>query len=269
MSDFSNSRLYTGLLAVSLLGLALLMSCRHTPTQNEISYAQIRYDLALGEAEEGNTRAAIRELQSAIELYPDFAEAHNAMGLILHLSMGRHSRAEEAYLKALRIEPEFSEAHNNIGALYIDMGRYDEAEKHLRAALEDVLYVTPHLAKGNLGWVLYLQGRVEEGLTHLRSAVVVQPKFCMGHRNLGRIYREQGRFDDARSSFERFVEHCPDVAEAQHEWGVISQEEGNYEVAREAFQACIELSAGGSRGEECKRHLEALEETAGLSRDEA
>ncbi len=239
------------------LSLALI-GCRHTPTAEDITYAQVRYDLGVSEAEQGNVQAALRELAVAIERYPEFAEAHNAMGLLLHLSMGRHEQAERSYREALRIKPAFPEAHNNLGALYMDMGRLDEAEKHLRKALDDVLYATPYLAQGNLGWALYLQGRHEEALTQLRSAVIVQPQFCQGHRNLGRIYRELGRHNDARASFRDFVRHCPDFAEAQYEWGRIAFEEGRSDEAREAFEECFRLSPSGSLGDACQRHLEVM-----------
>ncbi len=238
--------------------LVLQLGCTHTPTQEDITYAQVRYDLGVSEAEQGNVQAALRELQTAIDRHPDFAEAHNAMGLLLHVSMGRHDKAEAAYLEALRVRPDFSEVHNNLGALYIDMGRYEDAERHLRAALEDVVYSTPYLAQGNLGWSLYLQGRHEEAVTQLRSAVIVQPLFCQGHRNLGRIYREIGRHADARAAFKQFKEHCPEDAEAQYEWGRIAFEEGRTEEAREAFEACFRLSPRSTLGDACNRHLEVM-----------
>lgn len=258
----------------SLFGVVLVFSvalavsaCRHGPTAEDIDYAQVRYDLGVSEAEEGNVQSAVRELKTAIERYPDFAEAHNALGLLLHMSLGRQQAAEEAYLEALRIRPGFSEVHNNLGALYLDMGRLEEAEKHLREALDDVVYATPYLAQGNLGWALYLQGSHDEALTQLRSAVIVEPRFCQGHRNLGRIYRELGRHEDAKSAFESFVEHCPSAAEAQYEQGRIRFEEGKSEEAREAFEACLELSPRSEVGKACQRHLDvmsgALEESEG------
>ena len=63
------------------------------------------------------------------------------------------------YEQAVELKPSFSEAHNNMGTVLIDLGRYDDAIDSFKVALGDILYRTPALAEGNMGWAYYKKGR--------------------------------------------------------------------------------------------------------------
>ena len=55
-----------------------------------------------------------RGLQQAPSIKPDYAEAHNNMGVALK-EQGKLDEAIEAYNKALSIKPDFTEAYSNMG----------------------------------------------------------------------------------------------------------------------------------------------------------
>lgn len=248
--------------AALVLALALI-ACASGPSRKDLEASRIRYDLGVQAIQDGNIQEALKELQQAVEANPKFAKGYNALGLLYHLSLGRREKAEKAYLKALEIKPDFSEAANNLGALYLDMGRWADAEKLFRQVLDDVLYPTPHLARGNLGWALYKEGRTEEAITELKSAVLTQPKFCQGYRNLGLVYRETDRPKEATEAFSKYVKRCPDQPEAQLQWGLDRLLAGDGEAARGAFDKCIHLSGDSPVAERCVRELNALGGAAG------
>lgn len=246
-------------LTVSLATLALLVSgCTHVPTAKDRDFARIQYDLAVQATKQGNIQQAVAELEEAIRRNPEFAQAYNAVGLLYHLSLGRLAKAEKAYKKALALKPKFSEAWNNLGALYLEEHHYEKAEKCFRTALDNVLYPTPYLARGNLGWALHEQGRDAEAVTELKSAVLTQPRFCQGYRNLGLIYLANGKTAAATASFKKFVQHCPKQPEAQYEWGRMRRRAGDGEGAREAFTECAKLAGDRPIGQKCTKALDAL-----------
>src|SRR5206468_11932526 len=110
--------------------------------------------------------------------------------------------------RAVALRPNFSEAHNNFGVLLLDMGRYDEAIAHFKIALGDILYATPSLAEGNLGWTYFRKGDAEEGLRHLRNAVALNPKFCRGYGWLAQIELTRNRAEQVVAYCKRYQKHC-------------------------------------------------------------
>jgi TolB-like protein/Flp pilus assembly protein TadD len=71
--------------------------------------------------------------QRAIQLDPDLAEGHKALGLCFTTS-GQNRRAMESYRRALELTPNYWEAINNVAVIYSDFGLYDEAIRmHKRA----------------------------------------------------------------------------------------------------------------------------------------
>ena len=73
--------------------------------------AQYNLGLALGKA--GKIDEAIAHFQRAVQLKPDFAEAHNYLGTAL-LQGGKVPEAIEQYRQALRIKPDYMDAQINL-----------------------------------------------------------------------------------------------------------------------------------------------------------
>lgn len=190
------------------LALGLVVgACAPTITAKDRAKARIRYDIGIISLDQNDTRTALRELLGALEFDPDLAVAHNALALIFH-GMGRHDDALVHYNRAVQLRPKFSEAHNNRGVLLLSIGRYDEAIVSFKIALADILYITPSLAEGNLGWAHYMNGDVEQGLRHLRNAVAINPKFCRGYGWLTEIEVERKKPEQVVAYCKRFEKHC-------------------------------------------------------------
>ncbi|MDF1562687.1 MAG: tetratricopeptide repeat protein [Deltaproteobacteria bacterium] len=241
-----------------LLTLPLLLTgCPRDPAG-----ARIHYDLGIQASSEGRIQDAVKSLRESVEKDPNFPDARNALGLLYHVSLARPDLAEPEYQKALDLKPEYSEAANNYCALLLDLKRYGEAETLCRQALANVLYPTPHLARGNLAMAMFHQGRVEDAITELKAALITQPKFCAGYRNLGNIYQEIDQAGAALGAYEKFAEHCPENATAQHLLGEARLRTGDVSGAKAAFERCSALADTGlssNLGEQCRRSRAALE----------
>ncbi len=245
-------------LSIALLLALALTGCKHVPTEQERRGAEIHYELGIQAQQVGNVQQAYKEFQKALELDPDYPEAHNAIGILLHLSFNRPEEAIQHYNKALEVRPGFSEVKTNLANVYLSQTRYDEAIKLYEAALNDMLYPTPFIAQGNLGWALYKKGETERALQSIKASVTTNPNFCLGYKNLGVIYEETGNISEACRSFGHYREACPDVADAYLREGACQVKMGKMEEARQSFTVCEAKAKSQSLKDDCRRLLEAL-----------
>ncbi len=253
LSLFSASRRLPVVLSLLLAG------CVHTPTEKEMQGAQIHYDLGVQHQTGGNVQDAFKEFEQSIKLDPKFPEAHNAIGVLYHLAFNRPEQAITHYQTALELRPAFSEVRANLGNVYLSQGRYDEAIKEYETALNDMLYPTPFIAQGNMGWALHKKGESEKGLGQIRSAVTTNPKFCLGYKNLGIILSEQNKNEEACREFGRFRETCPEEGEAYFLQGVCKAKLGDGAGAKESFAGCQTKAKGTPLAEDCRGLAEKLQ----------
>lgn len=233
-------------------------TCSPRPDDRTKDQALIHYDMGVHALESRDVRTALLELQKAVEFDPELDVAHNALALVYHMSYAEQDKAIRHYRRALEINPKFSEAATNLGNVFLDQGRFDEAIPLYEKALSDILYKTPYIAENNLGWCYYKKGQVQQGVDHIKSALVPNPKFCLGHRNLGVIYSETGQPEKAVASFALYAKNCPDVADAHYRYGRALLGTGDHGGARKALGQCVERAAGQAVGEDCQRLLEQL-----------
>ena len=272
---FSLAPLAALLLAAPLLGGA---TCSSRPDSKEREQAAIHYDLGVQAMRDCDGRAALNEYQKSVALDPGLDLAHNALALTYHLSFNDLATAVVHYRKAIEINPKFSEAYTNLANAYLAQSRFDEAIPLYEKALSDLLYTTPFIAENNLGWCYYKKGEVQRGVDHIRSALIANAQFCLGHRNLGIIFGDLGEPQKSADSFALYVKHCPDSPDAHFRYGAALLKLQDTEGARREFQACAarnaapapqpgEQDAKGCRKaqdlnlvDDCQRYLRLLEQ---------
>ncbi len=98
-------------------------------------------------------------------------------------------------------------AHDNLGNALAMKGRFDEALKHFRAALD----IKPAFWKAhqNAGAVYLINGDLDSAIHHLQEAVAVRPDAVRVHNNLGRAYTGLGRTKEAMESYRRALQLDP------------------------------------------------------------
>jgi len=236
-----------------------VLACVHGPSSKDRRSAEIHHDLGVEALRAGRPQDALREFDAAIAIDETFAEAHRGRGLVLDFGFGRPEEAEKAYRRALALRPSFSEAHNDLGQLLARSGRYVEAVAAFDAALENMLYKEPYVARCNKGLALYAMGRREEGLAELRAALAVVPGYCKGRRELGRLLLDEGRIQDGLAEISTYARLCDRVADAHLQLGLARMKAGDLAGAREAFARCRDLGGTSAEAEECRRSLSLLE----------
>ena len=83
----------------------------------------------------GKLKEAVLLYNKAIEIKPNFAEAHSNLGTILR-DLGKLKEAEVSTRKAIEINPDYADAHTNLGIILNDQGKLEEAELSQRRAIQ-------------------------------------------------------------------------------------------------------------------------------------
>ncbi len=242
--------------AVAVL-LALFAGCKHVPSEKDQQAAQIHYDLGV-QVQQSDPQAAFQEFEAALRMDPELVEAHNALGVLLHLAFNRGDEAIVHYKQAIEGRPGFSEAKTNLANVYLDQHRYDEAIKLYEEVLNDMLYATPYIAHNNLGWAFYKKGDARKGLDQTKAAITTNPKFCLGYKNLGIINDEQGNTAEACKQFGRYRENCPAEADAYYREGLCQAKTGKRSEARKSFDDCVAKTGPEALKDDCRRLKEQV-----------
>ena len=98
-------------------------------------YAEAHNNLGLALKEQGEWEAAVACYRRALILRPDFAEVHSNLGLALQ-AQGNLEAAVACYRRAIELRPGFAGAHYNLGVALEESGDLQGAADSLRAALE-------------------------------------------------------------------------------------------------------------------------------------
>jgi type IV pilus assembly protein PilF len=245
--------------AVALAALTLLAGCSHAPSRKERESSEIHYNLGVEALRARRWTDALRELDAALAIDGGFAEAHLARGLVYEFGYAKEQEAVRDYQRAIELRPDYSEAHNNLGQLLARRGDYGGALREFDAALGNMYYGEPYVARCNRGEALYALGRKDEGRQELRSCLAAAPRYCAGYRSFGRLELSDGRVKEALELLGRYTALCGNVPDAWLQLGMAEMKAGDAEAARSAFRKCAEVAAGDPAGEECARAGERLQ----------
>jgi predicted O-linked N-acetylglucosamine transferase (SPINDLY family) len=124
-----------------------------------------------------------------------------------HLALGDFARAEQALRRETQAHPDFANAHNTLGVALVNQSRNEEALAAFVAALR--LDAGHGEASSNAGGALRALGRPEEALPYLQRAVAAQPGLADAHYNLGLVLHELRRYDEAVASLARVLALAP------------------------------------------------------------
>jgi Tfp pilus assembly protein PilF len=238
---------------------AALAGCAHGPSPKDRRTAEIHHDLGVEAMRGGRPPGdALKEFDAALALDPRFAEAHRARGLVLDFGFGNLEEAEKAYRRALELRPGFPEAQNDLGQLLAKRGRPEEALQAFDAALAEMTYREPWIARCNKGQALFQMGKKAEGIAEQRACLALAPRYCKGRRELGLLLLAEKRTAEAIEELAAYARTCEKTPDAHLQLGKARMKQGDVEGAKEALTRCAELGPSTNDGDECKRTLELL-----------
>lgn len=138
---------------------------------------------------------AMRAVQRALELEPEFARAHSVLGELRRMNNDAQG-SEESFLRAMDLNPNESLAYHWFGNMLFAQGRFPEAVVWHRHALElNPLSVT---ISNSLAQDLLAAGLVEEAAEQYNRSIEISPGFVATYAHLAQLQRfAYGRSDEA------------------------------------------------------------------------
>jgi len=173
------------------------------PTQAANEYRDAQKDLS-----RQNVTSAVKRLEHAVELAPQFSAAWNNLGTIAYQT-AKYDRAEECFRQALEQDPQSYEPLVNLGGVLVTVHKLDEAMTYnLKAVL-----ARPNdpLANSQLGMTYFLLRQDELAAKYLEHARQLDPaSFTYPQLLLSEIRYRQGDRPAAAAALEDFLTHHPD-----------------------------------------------------------
>jgi tetratricopeptide (TPR) repeat protein len=121
---------------------------------------------------------------------------------------GQYAKAAGELEKAIRISPEYAEAYTNLAAQHVRMGRYQDAVDDAKRAME---LTRPNAVDlSNMAFALHRLRRYPEALESARAAVRLEPGNDKAHYLLGALLvRDWRTLREGIAHLERAVESLP------------------------------------------------------------
>ena len=264
-------RLARHALGVGLIGLLLGCAPRNgRPKGDPIRMAESEVDIAADLWwRQNQPREALKHALDATGLDPKNGDAAHMVALI-YLHFCQFSEPDECHLdqaehyarRAIALREADLQAKNTLGVILVHQQRYEEAIAVLKPITEDILYPTPEIAWGNLGWAYLDQGDLKRAVPALRRAIAAQPLFCVGNYRLGVAYHRSGQLEAAVDALDRALETqapgCQNLQDAYLERARVHIALGDVAETRVDLDRCLVLAKSNVSGRECGRLLSAL-----------
>jgi tetratricopeptide (TPR) repeat protein len=137
------------------------------------SKARKEYERSQKAFRSGDVRASAEHLQNALQIYPDFLDAHNTLGLRF-IQLREYQKALIEHQAALDLDPSNARTHQDIAFVFLLLNRVKEAEAEAREALN--LDSRLPASRYVLGRAIIAQGRFNsEGIEMLRQSEAAFP----------------------------------------------------------------------------------------------
>lgn len=175
--------------------------------QTDTHYADAHYKLSLAAMRLGDWQTALQELNTTLQIQPDFYPAHLELAKLLILA--RHFSEAKEHLDLLaQKQPQDPE-------VFLARSNYDAATGNSGAALADlkqVLKLDPSRSDAylNMG-VLQMQAQqFDVAEEDFKKAVEISPKSENALVMLGNFYQSRGRFPDAEQYYRKAIAAAPE-----------------------------------------------------------
>ncbi|MCP5113955.1 MAG: tetratricopeptide repeat protein [bacterium] len=169
--------------------------------------AEAEKHLALYQASEEGLPSFPDPLLDRVDaLRADSPQQHLRDGLD-HERAGELQQALAEYIEAVELNPDYAQAHINLISVYGKLRQFNNAAAHYRRAQA----INPNLAEGhyNYGVALLAQDRHTEALEAFQQAIELNPLSADTHHNLGYTLDELGRGDEAVHHYQEAIRHRP------------------------------------------------------------
>ncbi len=154
------------------------------------------------------------------------------------------NRFDEAYLIIASLcekQPQDPLLEFKAGWLSFQIGKFEEAERHLKTSLS--CQIANPDAHYYLGLTLLKQNRPQEAMPEFRETCERRSGYAIGHLHWGICLYQAKSYKGALGQFRQAINLNPNLAAAQYYAGIVSQDLGNYEDAIMYFDNSLKLDS--------------------------
>jgi predicted O-linked N-acetylglucosamine transferase (SPINDLY family) len=161
--------------------------------------------------------------------------------LALHES-GRIAEAEPLYRQALALAPGRASVMNNLAAVYLALGRYEEAQALCASLLEhEPRDIEAIMSRGN---ALAKLGRIDEALASYDRLLALEPGHAEAHYNRGNALLGARRWPDALAAYDAALCRAPRHVAAHYNRGNALLALKRHEEALASYDRALEIEPG-------------------------
>lgn len=163
-----------------------------------------------------NIPQALAEIDRAITLSPDSADAYETKGIAYSL-IGQQNKAEQLLRKAIAIDPHPGHAYLNLGIIYDRQHRFPEAIAAIETAL-DKGNTDQARAHNNLGIIYWEIKEFEKSIRHAETAINIDPDLLDAYITLGITFEDMGQKEKAFASYQTAWRKGFDMISLYNNW---------------------------------------------------
>ena len=202
--------------------------------------AELHRTLAGLYAQVGEQTEEVSHRYQAVSLKPVWANPSNQLSLGNALiERGKLPEAIDCYERAVQLNPEFYEAHYNLG---VALTQADDPQAI--AAFNRALEINPDHAASHFGIARLLEaaGDLTAALTHYQRSADLDSESAAAHYALAEALLKLRHWQAAIAPSQRAIELNPDFAWAHHYLGYALLKQSQWQAAAIALQRAIELN---------------------------
>ena len=249
---------YHRLTVVFAMGMMVtLAACSSGKDSPAAQKARLHYQLGISSLSDNNPSQALQELFQAEAIDGDDPEIQSALAQA-YLQKRAYDLAEQHWLRAISLSGGAPQHYNNLGALYLTMERYDDAIGVFRKAADNLLFPTPEVAWGGIGYAYFLKRDYPAAERAYLKARGLNSRYFQAALKLGELYYGQERNAEALELFVKATELSPRSASAQYWLGLTHLKLKNQVAARKAFEETVRLAPDSEPGRLAKNYLKTI-----------
>lgn len=221
---------------------------------------KVHYTLGISYLREPNYSLALKEFLLAAEANPDDPNIHLSMGQTFQL-VRAYDDAEKSYKKALRLSDSSFEpiCQNNLGALYLDMKRWDDAIFYFTLASKNLLFQNPDVANAGIGYAYFNKGDILTAISFYKKSLESNANYATAHMRLAEAYEAFGKTELALKEYQEVVKMAPDNPVVQFQYGLSSAKFGKKNQAVQAFREVIRIAPDSEEARLALDHIKLLQ----------
>ncbi|MDY0211494.1 MAG: tetratricopeptide repeat protein [Desulfuromonadaceae bacterium] len=242
--------------ACLLLVVCTLSGCAAAgPSKNDM--AKSHYQMGQSYMATQDYSSALKELLEGVKLQPDNPEMHYLLAQA-YQRKSAYVQAETHYLRALKLKSEDPYIYNNLGALYLDMQRWDDAANYFRKAADDLVFQYPVRALTGLGIAHHRAGEYTRAVMAYKEALKRFPNNLSVMYLLAQSYVKLHKYPLAEEILEEALNIDPLDNVIRFEYARTLLEQDKRTLAREQFLEIANREDKTQLGKEARDYVELL-----------